>query len=375
MILLDPISGIFTSPGFLFVFKALYYTAFLWLPLLLLFLAWELWVRYVQSIFFAKQTYILLEIKLPKDIYKSPKAMEFFINGLYQTIGEGNWYEKYWKGQVRAWFSLEIVSIGGAIHFYVWTRAGSRNILESNLYSQFPGIEINQAEDYTLFASYDSENKSYWASEFDLTKPDAFPIKTYVDYGLDKDQEEEYKIDPITPLIEFLGSIPKGQEAWLQIVVRAHKAEEKDHTKKWSNAKIFQTFKPGDIWDRWEKKDLRWKEAAKDEVNKIIEAAKGEKGPDGKFVPGTGRQLTETERDTITAINRSVSKNGYDVGMRAVYIAPKDTFNPSNIGGIIGGITHFNSHLNGFKPSRGAAENYGFWLLVWKKRSDKKKNR
>ncbi len=364
-------SDLFTSGGFILMFKVIFWTSFVWIPFFTFSILWELWVRYVQAQFLAKQKYVLLEIKLPKDVFKSPNAAEFFINSMYQTSGEKNWFERYWNGGVRSWFSLEIAAINGSVHFFIWTKVGHRNLIEANIYSQYPGIEIYEVPDYALPVNYDPEKYSMWASEFDLTKEDAFPIKTYIDYGMDRNPEEEYKIDPLTPLIEFLGSIPRDSQAWIQILIRAHKAEDKDPKKTWGNAKIWQTFKPSDIWDRWDKKDLRWKEMAKEKVKEIVEGAKGEKGPDGKFVPGTGRQLTDIEKDTITALNRSVSKNGFDVGIRAVYFAPKDSFNPTNIGGVINSITHFNSHLNGFKPARGVEDRYSNFFLLWMKRSPK----
>lgn len=364
----------FTDPNILQVFKWLYYSAYILVPIGLLSIAWEVWIAYVRALFFAKTEYVLLEIRLPRDIFKSPAAMEFCLTSLHQTGGEKNWYEKFWQGKVRAWSSLEIVSIDGSVHFFIWTRKSMKNVLESNLYSQYPGIEIYEVPDYTLPVSYNPEMNSMWASEFDLTGADVFPIKTYIDYGMDKNPEEEYKIDPMTPLIEFLGSLGRGQQVWIQIIVRAHVAEDKDPSKNWSNAKIWTTLRPNDIWDRWAKKDLRWKESAQAEIDKIITKAKGEKDKEGKIIPGTGRQLTEVEKDTVTALARSVSKKGFDVGIRSVYVAPKDVFSADNLGGIIGGITHFNSHLNGFKPARSSDERFTNIFLAWKKRSEKKRN-
>lgn len=339
----------FQDDNFIKVIKFLYYSSVVWVPAILFYILWDLWISYRRAQFFAKQTYILLEIKLPREQFKSPQAMEFFMSGLHSTAGEGNWYEKYWKGQVRVWHSLEIVSIDGAIHFFIWTRSGSRNQIEANLYSQFPGIEIYEVPDYTLPISFDPERNNMWATEFDLTKKDCYPIKTYVDYELEKNPKEEYKIDPITPLIEAMGSIPRGHQAWLQIIVRAHTEEEKDP-------------KTG------KKIDARWKKAAEEEIESIIKKAKGEKDAEGKLIPGSGRPLTGTESDTIKALERSVSKKGFDTGMRMIYIADKDTFNMSNVGGLVGGITHFNSSLNGFKPARGSAGKYKNFFLLWKDR-------
>jgi hypothetical protein len=348
----EPITQAYNNETVIFVFTLLYQTAFVWLPVLLGIVLWDVWVTYRRTQFLAAKTYIVLEIKLPREIFKSPRAAEFFISSLYSTIGEGNWYEKYWKGSVRSWFSLELASIDGEIHFFIWTQKGDKSKIEANLYSQYPGIEVYEVPDYTLPVSYNPETTGMWATEFDLTEKDYFPIKTYIDYGMDKDPKEEYKIDPMTPLIDFLGSLSRGQQVWIQIIARAHVKEDTDP-------------KTG------EKVDLKWKKGATGAIKDIITEAKGEKDKEGKLIPGTGRYLTDGETEKIKALERSVSKNGFDVGIRVVYIAPKDIFNMGNVGGIVGGIMHFNSPLNGFKPARGAAPKHSNIFLKWKDRPKK----
>ncbi len=339
--------------------NVLYYASVIVVPLFLLFVVWDLWMVYIRAAFVASKTFVVLEVKLPREVFKSPHAAEFFITALSQGSGEKNWFEVYWQGKMRAWFSLEITSIDGAVRFFIWTRSDFKNLIEANIYSQYPGIEIYEVPDYTLPVKYDSKTDSLWGAEFALTKPDAFPIKTYIDYGMDKNPEEEYKIDPMTPLIEFLGGLGHGANVWIQIIVRRHKDEERD---------------PDAKWKFWKKKDLRWKEAAQVEINKILEPTKGVKDADGKLIPGTNRRLSDVESDTIKALGRSVSKNGYDVGIRAMYVAPKDVWKADNLSGIIGGITHFNSHMNGFKPVRDSEERYTHPLFVWKKRREKKRD-
>lgn len=353
----EPYYKFFQNEQVLSVVKILYQTSYVWVPALLLALVTDLWVNYRRSLAFEKLSHILLEVKIPKDIFKNPKAMEFFLNGLHQTGGEGTWYDKWWKGGTRAWFSLELVSIGGDLHFFVWTRKGFKNVIEANLYSQFPGIEIYEVPDYVLPVAFDPETTGMFASEFELTKADVFPIKTYIDYGLDKDPKEEYKIDPLTPLIEFFGSLPKDNQAWLQIVVRAHAAEDKDPV----TGKMI---------------DKKWAKAADEEIKKIYDKSKPEKDEEGKEKK-PGRAQTKGEADVVAALERSISKRGFDVGMRAIYIAPKEVWSPDNIGGIIGGVTHFNSNdLNGFKPSVAGGKygkpRYNFW--PWKTWKDKNVN-
>lgn len=359
------------SENLLYILKILYYTSYFWIPLFLVLLAWDLWVQYRRALFFAKQVYVLLEIKLPREIFKSPRAMEFCIDSLWTTFGEGNWYEKYWKGQVRNSYSLEIVSIDGTVHFYIWAKKGDKSKIEANLYSQYPGVEIYEVPDYTLPVVYDPEQSGMWVTEFKLNKADAFPIKTYIDYGMEKDPKEEFKIDPMTPLIEFMGSLSRGNQAWIQIIIRAHKAEEKDPEKKLSTWKIWETWKIEDVWDFMKKKDFMWEEGAKKEIEALIAKGKGEKGEDGKIVPGSTRFLTEDEQNTIKALGRSISKKGFDVGMRLIYTASKDVFDMANLGGLVGGIMHFNSSMNGFGTTGTTTPKYKHFLLSWKDRNKK----
>jgi len=323
-------SGLFTNPEVNNAIGIVWHTSFIWLPLLLIFALLDLRLIYKRAQFIAKQTYVLLEIKLPREVFKSPLSMEIFFTSLFQTGLMGNWVEKYWKGQTSPWFSLELVSIEGAIHFFIWTRKGFQNVIEASLYSQFPGIEIYESPDYTLPLSFDPEKIGLWAKEFSLTKSDAYPIKTYIDYGMDKDPKEEFRIDPMTPLIEFMGSLGREHQVWIQIVIRAHKAEDKN---------------PAD----GKPMDKKWVENAKEEIKKIQEKTKGEKGEDGK--PGPARRSTKGEDDVIYALERSISKLGFDVGIRAIYTAPKDIFVSGNVAGIIGGLRNYNSNnLNGFRP-------------------------
>lgn len=319
-------SQLFQSSQFELILKILGATAPLWITAFVGFSLWNIWLVYRRSLYFASLSNILLEIRLPKEIFKSPKAMEFLFTALWQTGGEGNWYDVYWKGQTRPWYSFEICSIDGKLHFFIWTQKKFKNLIEANLYSQYPGIEIHEVPDYVTTVGFNPETQNAFATEFALTKADPYPIKTYVDYGMDKDPKEEFKIDPMTPLVEFLASsVGLGHNVWIQIIARAHKAEE---------------------WDPVEKKfiDLRWAKGAEKEVDTIRAKTKSKE-------PGEpSRKLTKTEEDIISALQRSVTKPGFDIGIRSVYIASKGIFNSAVSAGIVAGFRNYNSgELNGFK--------------------------
>ncbi|HRY30921.1 MAG TPA: hypothetical protein P5328_00820 [Candidatus Paceibacterota bacterium] len=289
------------------------------------------WAGYLKNRFLSEQKYALLRIIPPRDVFKSPAAMELFINALHQVGGDPNPVEKYWKGGARPWFSLEIASNGGDVGFYIWTRQNMSEYLQTQIYAQYPGIEVAEVEDYVDGVDLGSGKYDLWGAELTLTEPDPVPIMTYIDYGLDKTAtEEEQKIDPITPTLEFLGSIKPGEFAWIQIIVRAHKKEDKD-PKSWFG-----------------KTDL-WKDDAKKLIQKIREESLVE------LDTGTGKTkaplATKGQMEKISAIERSISKLPFDAGIRCLYIAEKDAFNKTNVGGMVGSFKQYSSSaLNGFKP-------------------------
>ncbi len=315
-----------------------YETAPFWGAIVLGFFLFNIWVYYAKSKFISGQEYSLVEIKLPKEINKSPLAMEIVLNALFQTGGESTWVNKYIEGKVRPWFSLEIVSIEGSVKFFVWTRKFFKKLLEGQIYAQYPGVEIHDVEDYTSFVPYGkdgSEEWSLWGTEFQFTKADPYPIKTYVDYGLLKDPKEELKVDPMTAVLEYLGSMGKGEQGWIQILVRASKKNKK----------------PGGLFGF--SKEVDWKEEGKKLVEEIIEESKPKE--EGKF----GRFLTSSEQDLIKALDHSVSKLGFDCGVRGIYLAKKENFNAINIMGLLGSFRQYNTNdLNGFKPMNPTSFDY-----------------
>ncbi len=323
----DP-SSVFSMLGKILLFF-LHIWPFWVVPILLEILVRQ-WVFHVRSknIDDKVQKAKLLEIKFPQQVDKTPLAMEIVIQSMWQTGGEANWYRKYVEGGVRPWCSLEIASIGGQIHFYIWAFAGQKNVIESQLYSQYPGIEVSEVPDYSKMIDFEKGKVDVSAVEYDLVKPNPYPIKTYVDYGLDKaGQDEEHKIDPIAAFIEFLASIKEGEQIWFQIILRAHKAERKV---------------PG------EKKPVGWAYEAAQEIEKMRKKLAPKKEGEQE------KRATKGEQETMYAMEKNLLKSAFDVGMRCIYIAPTDKYNPGSAGPIQGMLNVFGTgSYNGFKPNRG----------------------
>jgi hypothetical protein len=325
----------------------------LFIPVALAYVLFNLWVDYARNKFLANQKYSLIRIVPPKEVLKTPAAMELFIGALYQTGGEATPVDVYWNGKSRAWFSLEIASTNGEVGFYIWTRSSLKTYIENQIYAQYPGIEVTEVEDYVDQVDYESGKYSMFGLEYKLTEKNPYPIKTYVDYGLDKHNEEEEKVDPISATTEFLGSLKAGEHAWIQIIVKAHKKEDKDPTK-------------------WFGKQDNWIEDAKKEIAEIRKDSfyKDPDDPEAKASP----MQTHAQKEKIDAIERNISKPGFDVGIRAIYIAEKESFEGTNIPGLIGSFKQYGSaNLNGFKPAVTTSVKYS-WQDPFGKRVAKMKS-
>jgi hypothetical protein len=300
----------------------------LWLPIILGIIFFELWLDYVRTYFIIKQGHMLLEFKLPREINKSPKAMELFLTSLFQT-GAASYRETYWDGKVRPWFSLELVSIEGQVHFYIWTPPKFKNLIEAQIYAQYPEVEVYEVPDYTSWFKRDPEKYTFWGTQYKLSGKDPLPIKTYIDYGLDKDPKEEFKVDPLTSVLEFLGSMKQGEHVWIQILIQAHKAE---------------GIKEGRLFKRED-----WKGDIKKEIEKVIKEAKGKPAEDDEE-GASFTSLTPGQRDLLSSIERNSSKQPFECMMRAFYIAKKEVFNSIGITGVIGSVRQYNATgSNGFK--------------------------
>ncbi|HBA46081.1 hypothetical protein A2W67_03795 [Candidatus Nomurabacteria bacterium RIFCSPLOWO2_02_40_28] len=277
-------------------------------------IAWLVWIHYIQQDFISGIDFVLLEIIPPRDVLRSPKAMELFLsNALYHWSMKGG-KEEYWQGAVWFWFSLEIASIDGQVHFYIRTPTRIRGLIETQMYAQYPQSQVKEAEDYTLAVPEISPDSAWngWGCEFRLTRPEAYPIKTYVDFGLDKDPDEELKVDPISSVVEFFGSLQKGEQAWVQIVVTPTKKTW--HTK-------------GTWFGRHD-----WVQESKQVIIDLVKPY-GRINPDPFHKQDQSRAQREFRTPTfldnaVKAMSAKTAKLGFETGIRVMYVAKKEIHKP-----------------------------------------------
>lgn len=313
------------SDMFLDLFPHVLTGVFYLLPIVLGVATWNLYLYYIRFNWVKKLDRILLEIKLPKEVAKSPLGIEVMLSGMHQP-GDGNMVDKYIKGRLRSWYTLEIASIGGNVHFYINTEKKFRELIESHIYSQYPEVVVEQVEDYVHNVPYGAPNsdEDLFGCHFVLNKADPYPIKTYIDFGLDKEKKDQFlHTDPLSSIIELIGSIKPHEQFWIQILIMAAKDRKP---------------KPGGKWGE----KISWKK----EGEAIIEELSSKKTETGfpKF-------LTKDADKAVEAIGLSISKLGFDAGIRAVYLAPSSKSNGAIKAALPSIFKQFGSEtLNSFKP-------------------------
>lgn len=281
---------------------------FLWLPILLGFFAWRAYRIATTDSFILKklsaENYKMLEISIPRDVHKSPAAMELAIDVLWHLGGGGmGWQNRIWDGAVLLPASLEIISVEGSIYFFIRAHVQYADLVTSTIYSQYPDAEIHEVDDYTKYVPDLTKHQDDWSmygATFALSTDNFVPIKTYIDYGLDTavgNLEENQKIDPMTPLLEYLGSLRKGEQMWIQIILRADALND-------------------------------WRTRAKDYIADLMQRSPS---VDSMDVAPTAK-LTHGEQEKIKAIERSLGKHAFETKIRALYLAPNKYYNKSRTG-------------------------------------------
>ena len=272
----------------------------IWLPIVTFLVFFKVYMDMVGKKFALNSGRTIFEVLLPPEVFKSPEAMEIVFNQIYNAANPDNLMETYLDGKRPLTYSFELVSRGGDVHFYITVPDKFAPSLTDNMYAQYPGVELIKLDvDYT--AEIDPKLKGLSFMSFHIGKkgPQVYPIKTYIDFGLDKLPKEEEKIDPMTPMLEVLAGIQPHQQLWVQFLVKAHKEE---------------NFKNGQL-----RKHDTWEKDVHAEIEKIMTEGVAGTATDFDGMP----RLTPGQRETIEAMERNVGKTAFKFASRVIYISNK----------------------------------------------------
>lgn len=330
--------------------------------LALFYMFYRLYMDHINIRWYHSQKWVFLKITAPQNNEKSPLAFEQIFNQLHSTHSTFTIGEKYVEGQFQIWFTWEMTSIGGVIGNYVRIIEKHRDTLEAAIYSQFPEAEVTETEDYfELLPKFDADRGDYkiYAYHMILRKEDAYPIRTYYDF---EHAAAETMVDPVTGVWEELGKLNPYEMFVIQYFLRPV--------------------------------DDSWKVHGYALVNKLKGAPTGHTGPGwivsainvvvGFFLdlairapaaePTRREQepprsqmlfLTGGEKLALDAIERNLTKLGYETKINHLYIAPREKFNPSPVyTAVIGAYKSLTSSaLNAIKPDTDTWTKPKYWLF------------
>ena len=301
-----------------------------------------LWLFYIQSLYAKSISYIFLEVKIPKNIETTPKAMEQVFAAVSAIDVHGiDVFEKWWQGKVQSKISFDIVGYAGGVYFYVYTPAGFRNLVEAAIYAQYPDAEIRLTNDYTEILPKSLPNETYdlYGTDVVLARDDAYPIRMYEHF---EDKEDERRLDPIAALTEAMSKLKEGEIIWLQFLLSPAdndwKKKGEELVKKLIGAE--PTKSTGFGSQIFEALSLIFSYSDKPVV------------PEKKEAPNKLLSMTQAQKDVVEEVEHKLSKIGFKTTIRFIYIDHRDSFSRVNVAAVDGAFSQFNTlNLNAFKPN------------------------
>jgi hypothetical protein len=293
------------------IFKYIFRFWWIWFGPLSFLLFRGIWLTWRQQIFKSKTEWVLLEMKFPREILKSPKAMDQFFSALCATRNSaGDFLEKYFDGEVTQWFNFEMISVGGDIRFLIRAPRQHLPVIRSNLYANYPSIELEEVTDYMLKLPHTldemrSRGQEMYGTEFVFGNNDAYPIRTYLAFeGVD----EEKSVDTIGAMLEVLRSIDRKEQYYIHFLLRPSDPE----WKKQSEA-LVEELKKKDVkirvsqFGEYEDKPIRT--PGETEVMKQIEEKSSKSGFDTiiRFLyisDASAYKFSEAKRSVLSALNQ-----------------------------------------------------------------------
>jgi len=355
-----PLFSFFSLPADEMFRRVILYYGWMVPAIIFLYGASYVWLSWRRGLFFSKQKFMLLAIDVPRANEQTPKALENMLSYLAGAHASINLIEQYWEGKFQLGFSFEIVGIDGCIQFLIRTPVAMRSLVETAIYSQYPDAEIAEVEDYidTVPSTFPDPDFDMWGAEFIPvqmfpTYKQALPIRTYKDFEYQFGRPEYYFKDPMATLMDLMSSLRPGEQIWYQLLVLPVGAEWSDIGK--LAIEDVLGAKPKDEPNIIEK-IFDGLLAILSQLSEAIYSIFGEieKVPvkEEKNDPLKMMNLLPIQKKRVEAIQEKVSKMGYGIKLRMIYVARREVMNkPKVASGFVGFIKQFNTNdLNALKP-------------------------
>ena len=294
-------------------------TWWFFLFIILLPVARSAWIYWRQLIYRHSMNYVVLDMRIPRETTKNPRAMEQVLRAFHSMRNEArNLREVYWDGEVTNWVSLEIVGRGGETHFYIRCLKSRRPLVEAAFFSSYQDVELVEVPDYTKTLPKSAEELwdrelDFFGGELELVKPDMYPLRTYLEYEVP--DEDIQLMDPISNMLEILGKLGKDEFVAIQFNIAPAAP---DWASEWEDDLI----------------ELR---------------GKGSKAGTEEDMGFSSRTPGQTR--ILKAVEEKLGRPAFDTMVRIVYVCPRAVYSDTvPRRGLIGAINQYSSaDMNAFK--------------------------
>ncbi len=248
-----------------------------------------------------------IEIKVPREVLKGPKAMEQFFQELAPLKNTpGTIWKKWLDGEIARYHVIDIIGRNNEVRFFMRISDRILPAVEGFLYGQYPEIEIVDCEDPfkdfpATYKELSEQGYEIWGNELLQSKSPAISIRTYSEFESESGDEKGRVIDPFSVLLELIGNLKPAEMLLVQYVLN-----------------------PDTGHSHWKEDSHHMLEEFRNTTQQLGHDKEG--NPQYRF-----RFRTPGEDSTIKRLEEKFERANFETTIRYMYIAPKEIYN-FNIG-------------------------------------------
>ncbi len=294
------------------------------------YLIWQIWQNRRRTEYVSNVEHTLLQIVVPKNNDKKELSAEQLFASLHGILRPKSEIDA--EGSIQEHLSFEIVSVKNVINFYVWVPKHLSDYVESQIYAQYPTVQIlKDIEDYT---TQDLDDRLSVISEVKTTKDFIFPLRTF----------QTFEVDPLAGITTVLSTLESNEQLWVQFLIRP--VDDSWHAKSLQYIKETKDGKQTSWFQDWERRFMFLPfELAINFMRALVMPPEwSERAPKKE----EKKELSPGQTTINAAIETKAEKIGYEVKIRVAYIGDSADVAKQRLQALYGGFKQYNTiNLNG----------------------------
>ncbi|MEK7524491.1 MAG: DUF87 domain-containing protein [Patescibacteria group bacterium] len=137
---------------------------------------------------------VLLLIRIPQEIEKRVLAFEQLLVNIHEILHHHT-------------FTFEMTSYNQHIYFFTCIERNLKELIEGQIYAQYPFCEIEEVTDYV---KPDALDRGFAGTELQLLRSDIIPIKTF----------KEFESDSLAGIFSVMTKAEEDEQIWIQTFVQ-----------------------------------------------------------------------------------------------------------------------------------------------------------